>query len=159
MWDKPEVLNRITKAVLAFTVLFALWMAGRALLENRFPFSRITVIGANHVETQRAVRALAPKLTGGFFSMDLNDARLRLETLPWVRRADVRRGWPDQLHVSVEEHEAAAAWNDRATLSTVGEVFAVKPGPGLPRILAPEGIEREVARRYGEFVTALTPSV
>jgi cell division protein FtsQ len=157
MWDKPEVLNRITKVILAFTVLFALWVSGRALLENRFPFSRVTVEGANHADTQRSVRDLATKLAGGFFSMDLNDARLRFETLPWVRRADVRRSWPDQLHITLEEHEPAAAWNDRATLSTLGEVFGVKPAPGLPRILAPEGMEREAARRYGEFVTALTP--
>ncbi|MBI5330838.1 MAG: FtsQ-type POTRA domain-containing protein [Betaproteobacteria bacterium] len=157
MWDKPEVLNRITKAVLAFTLLFALWVAGRAALEQRYPFSQVTVEGAAHSDTQHAVQALLPKLAGGFFSMDLQDARLRLETLPWVRRADVRRAWPDRLFVTLEEHEAAAAWNDRATLSTAGEVFPVRPAANLPRVLAPEGMEREVARRYGEFAQAAAP--
>lgn len=157
MWDNPDALNRLTRLILAATLLFTLWTAGRAALEAWFPFRQITVLGAQHPETRDAVRALAPRLYGGFFSMDLNGVHTAFEQLPWVRKADVRRLWPGRLVVHLEEHRAAASWNDRALLDIYGEVFEGAPWRGVPRFYAPEGMEREVARRYGEFTRIVAP--
>lgn len=157
MWDNPDALNRLTRLILGGTLAFTLWTAGRAGLEDLFPFRQVTVTGAGHAATRQAVQALVPKLPGGFFSMDLAAAQTALERLPWVRRADVRRLWPGRLVVELEEHRAAAAWNDRATLDVHGEVFPVAPQRQLPRIFAADGMEREVARRYGEFSTIVRP--
>jgi hypothetical protein len=142
MWDNPDVLNRITRLILAATLLFTLWTAGRAALEAWFPFREITVVGAQHPETREAVRALAPRLSGGFFSMDLNGVHAAFEQLPWVRNADVRRLWPGRLVVRLEEHRAAAAWNDRALLDIHGEVFEGAVWRGVPRFYAPESSRR-----------------
>ena len=38
MWDNPDALNRLTRLILAATLLFTLWIAGRAALEAWFPF-------------------------------------------------------------------------------------------------------------------------
>jgi hypothetical protein len=43
MWDNPDALNRLTRLILAATLLFTLWIAGRAALEAWFPFRQITV--------------------------------------------------------------------------------------------------------------------
>ncbi len=60
-----------------------------------------------------ALRAFAaPKVAGNFFTLDLAQARAAFEAVPWVRRASVRRVWPNALEVSVEEHRAAALWDD-----------------------------------------------
>jgi len=157
MWDKPESLNRLTRLILVMTLLFAAWIIGRALLEAFFPFRQVELIGARHAETQTETHKLIRSLKGGFFSMDLQQLHTDLEALPWVRHAQVRRLWPGRLAIEVIEHRAAAAWNDRATLNTYGEVFPVQPWTGLPRIYAPEGMELEVARRYGEFAELVAP--
>lgn len=157
MWDKPESLNRLTRLILVMTLLFATWIIGRALLEAFFPFRQVELIGARHAETQTETHKLIRSLQGGFFSMDLQQLHADLEALPWVRHAQVQRLWPGRLVIEVIEHRAAAAWNDRATLNTYGEVFPVQPWTGLPRIYAPEGMELEVARRYGEFADLVTP--
>lgn len=157
MWDNPDALNRLTRLILGLTLVFAVWTAGRAGLEGLFPFRQVTVTGASHAATRQAVKALVPKLPGGFFSMDLAAAQAGLERLPWVRKADVRRLWPGRLVVVLEEHRAAAAWNDRATLDVHGEVFPVAPQRHLPRIFAADGMEREVARRFGEFSATVQP--
>lgn len=157
MWDNPDALNRLTRLILAATLLFTLWIAGRAALEAWFPFRQITVNGAAHPETRQAVRALTPKLSGGFFSMDLDGVHGAFEKLPWVRHAEVRRLWPGRLVVNLEEHRATASWNDRALLDVYGEVFEGVPWRGLPRFYGPEGMEREVARRYGEFAAIVAP--
>ncbi len=152
MWHDPAALGRLTRWILLVTALFTLWVAGRAMLERLYPIRTVVVSGAERADTRAAVRALTPNLSGGFFSMDLAATHAAYARLPWVRRAEVRRVWPGRLDVVLEEHRAAAAWNDRAILNTHGEIFEVAPWDGLPRLYAPEGMEREVARRYAEFV-------
>jgi cell division protein FtsQ len=160
MWNDPVALNRLTRLILVATLLFALWTLGRAAVETLAPFWRVTVVGASQAETRVAAKDTVAKLRGGFFTLDLKSTRAQFERLPWVRRADIRRVWPGRLAIMLEEHRAAAAWNDRALLNTHGEVFAVAAMEkylGLPRLYAPEGTEREVARRYGEFVAQALP--
>ncbi len=157
MWDNPDALNRISRMILLATLVFALWSAGSALLEKVFPFRQISVLGANHADTRTEAWKLTRALQGGFFSIDLQQVHADFVALPWVRQAQIRRLWPGRLVVELTEHQAAAAWNDRATLDTHGEVFPVLPWNGMPRIYAPEGMQIEVARRYGEFAKLVQP--
>jgi cell division protein FtsQ len=157
MWDNPIALNRISKLILAATALFVLWVAGRAILEVSFPFRQITVHGANHAVTRDAIKGQVRQIEGGFFSMDLAAAQARFRSLPWVRRVDVHRVWPGRLVITLEEHRPAAAWNDRASLNDHGEVFPVEPAAQLPRIYAPDGMEKLLSRRYAEFSQIVAP--
>ena len=157
MWDNPDALNRLSRLILLAAALFAVWITGRAVLENMFPFRQVSVIGANHAQTRAEAKQLSGTLAGGFFSMDLHRVHQDFERLPWVREAQVRRLWPGRLVVELHEHRAAAAWNDRVTLDTHGETFPVTPWTGLPRIYAPDGMEHEVARRFGEFSAMVQP--
>jgi cell division protein FtsQ len=157
MWDDPLALNRVTRAILAATALFVLWVAGRAVLEMSFPFRQITIHGAAHAATRNGIQPLVRRMRGGFFSMDLEAVRDGFQTLPWVRRVDVHRVWPGRLVVTLEEHRPYAAWNDRATLNDHGEVFPVEPAPHMPRIYAPDGMEKLVSRRFAEFSQIVSP--
>lgn len=160
MWNDAEALNRLARWILGLTLLFSLWTVGRAAVEKLAPFWRVEVHGAEHQENRQAVQKTLSGLSGGFFSLDLAAAKQAFEAQPWVRRADIHRVWPGQLRVTLEEHRAAAAWNDRALLNTYGEVFqvaAIERYLHLPRVYAPEGTERETARRYGEFTRLAKP--
>ena len=103
-----------------------------------------------------------PRITGTFFTNDLDITRAAFEALPWVRRASVRRMWPDRLVVSIEEHRVLARWNDEEGnrfVSVLGEAFSAQGekslGATLPLLLGPEGSEREVAQRYADFAQRL----
>lgn len=157
MWHNPDALNRLSALLVVLVVVSAVWLGGRALLDQNFPFRQVRVVGISHAETQQGARALVPQLAGGFFSMNLQAVRERFEALPWVRRADVRRLWPGRLEVVIEEHRPAAAWNDRAMLNTFGEVFAVEPRGALPRFYAPDDLAAEVARQYGSYSAIVAP--
>ncbi|MCU0842125.1 MAG: FtsQ-type POTRA domain-containing protein [Thiobacillaceae bacterium] len=157
MWDNPRLLNRISAALFLLAGLAAGAAATRAITEGLFPFRQVTVLGARHTETQRAMTGVVRSLQGGFFTLDLEASRRAFEAVPWVRQATVRRLWPNRLVVQVQEHIPAAAWNGQQMLDTHGELFDVRPWAGLPRIHAPAGMEREVARRLADFQTILTP--
>lgn len=157
MWANPEALNRLTHWLVLVTVIYALLLAARGMADRILPFRGVDILGATQAETQAGARGIVPQLSGSFFAMDLEAARLAFEQLPWVRKATVRKVWPDRLVVELEEHVPAAAWNGEAMLSIHGEVFPVQPPAHLPRIHAPAGMELEVARRYGEFARVLAP--
>ncbi len=117
---------------------------GRLVIESTF--QRVTPI---QVEA-----TIAPALDAGFWSLDLDALRARLEALAWVDSAELRRAWPDTLIVRITEHRAAARWRDEGLLNVRGELFAERPEhgfPELPRLHGPDGSEREVARVYLEL--------
>ncbi|MEM7693958.1 MAG: FtsQ-type POTRA domain-containing protein [Pseudomonadota bacterium] len=57
-----------------------------------------------------AAVGLGPGMT--LLGLDVDEARQKLEALPWVRKATVRKALPGKLIVSLEEAEAFARWND-----------------------------------------------
>ena len=164
MWHDVLALNRLTRFVVMVVLVFAGYTAVRwAANQPMFAIRAITVTSANHgpldhVQTAQVAQFCVPRLTGTLFTNDIEATRAAFEALPWVRRATVRREWPNRLAVTLEEHRALARWNDAGGnrfVSTSGEAFNAPGektiGAALPLLLGPEGAEKEVAIRYGEF--------
>jgi len=101
-------------------------------------------VARNSVSTIRA-NAL-PKLAGSFFTIDLRQAQRAFESVPWVRKAVVRREWPGRIVVQLEEYRPVAQWgqDDEAgkLVSGFGEVFDANLGDvedeHLPTLQGPE---------------------
>ena len=144
-----RLMNAVASAVFVLAAAGAavagvLWLMRSPL----FPIRAIQLDGdlsRNSVPTIRA--NAAPQLAGNFFSFNLQQGRAAFEAVPWVRRAVVRRVWPDRLAVRLEEHRATALWQgeDGADMlvNSYGEVFEANVGDveedGLPTLAGPEG--------------------
>jgi hypothetical protein len=105
------------------------------------------------------------KLTGNFFTLDLQSARQVFESLPWVRHAVVQRVWPNRLEVTLEEHKPAAVWkgdegNDRL-VNTYGEVFEANVGDvdddDLPEFSGDEASAPEMLAMYRRLNPVFAP--
>jgi cell division protein FtsQ len=96
-------------------------------------------------------------LRGNFFTVDLERARSIFEKLPWVRNVSVRRHFPWQLDIGLEEHTALARWNDTELVNSQGEVFLAKDTQVLPDFTGPEDTAPEVTQRYASFGAMLAP--
>ena len=114
---------------------------------DTLPVRHVSVSGDfNYLQPEVLREKLASEVKGGFFSLDLEQLRDELETLPWVYRVALRRGWPDRLHVYFEEQTPIARWREAALLNRYGEIF--KPGlneiqpEGLPQIVGEPGREK-----------------
>lgn len=153
MWDDARQLNAV--AFLLFLVALALfaWAAvAWSVRQPAFAFGQVRIDGAlaraNRAHIEAVIRE---ELKGTFFTMRLDDARARLERVPWVRRVALRRQWPNRLEIAVSEHEPLARWNDNALVNSDGEVFNADYNGELPQFAGPEGTAGEMTARFREF--------
>jgi cell division protein FtsQ len=121
----------------------------------RFPLNTVEITGdLDHIDRPALERRLLPAAVGGFFSVDVAAVADAARDEPWVKRALVRRVWPDKLVVEIVGHRAIARWGRNGLLSDSGEVFAVT-GPlpdDLPALSGPDGAApRRVFADYERF--------
>ncbi len=119
-----RLMNAVATAVFVLAAAGAGIAAWAWLMRSPlFPIRAIQLDGdlaRNSVPTIRA--NAAPRLAGNFFSVDLQVSRAAFESVPWVRRAVVRRVWPDRLVVRLEEHQPAALWGGEDASADATEV-------------------------------------
>jgi cell division protein FtsQ len=131
-----------------------------------FALRAIRVEGDVTRNSLATIRANAlPHLAGNFFTVDLSAAQRAFESVPWVRRAVVRRVWPNRLVVRLEEHQPVALWTaengaDRL-VNRQGEVFEANVGDveddGLPTLQGPDGSSAHVLGLFGRLAPVLAP--
>jgi cell division protein FtsQ len=137
------------------------WLGQWLLAPGNLPLQRVRVDGeVRHTRRETLEQTLKESLDGNFFGLDLAAVRTRVEALPWVSRASVRRVWPATLVVRIHEREALARWGSKALLSPAGEVFqpeAVTIPAGLVQLYGPPDAGPEVAERFQWLRGLLAP--
>lgn len=169
MWHDVRALNASASGVIALVVL-ALLGSGVWWVSQRPMFTLRTVVVTSmdaselaHVNKVTLREGALGRIKGNFFTANLEQVRTAFESVPWVRRATVRREWPDQLIVELEEHQALGTWGeDGRLLSVKGDVFTANLAEAdedheLPEFAGPEGSEKEVLARFGELRTWFAP--
>ena len=167
-WERPELMGLVADLLLVFAAAALTYSAVLAL--SRLPFFPLREVVVENAPSQvsraQIESAARSSLAGNFFTVDLDSVRAALEKQQWVRRASVRRHWPDGIFLSFEEHVAAARWqraSDRQEAQLVndhGELFTVPPEndqQSLPLFAGPEGSAALVLARYHDFSALLGP--
>ncbi len=155
MWDDAQALRKLTNGL--FGVSLALVLFGAVHYAVHLPVFALRTVRLTNVPQRVDVAQVAEvvhnDLRGNFFTVDLERTRKIFEKLPWVRTATVRRHFPWQLDVTLEEQAALASWNGADLVNVQGEVFSAdrtKLG-ALPAFSGPEGSSAELADRYVRF--------
>jgi len=93
----------------------------------------------NGVEKSKENKGLSIFENKGFFNIDVDVIKSRIENMAWVKQASVQRVWPDTLVIEVVEHTPVAYWGGDGLVDDAGKVFRpdAKTYPeGLPRFVA-----------------------
>lgn len=162
-WNSPVLMDLVSDVLLLAGAAALAWAAMLAV--QRLPLSPLRqVVVATPVEQlsrSQIEHAARTGLVGNFFTVNLDHARATFEKLPWVRRAEVRRRWPDSIELTLEEHVAVARWQraegEPQFVNSYGEVFSALPAAEmkLPALSGPEGSAPTVLARYVQFGAAL----
>jgi cell division protein FtsQ len=168
LWQDARALNTIASGLMmaAFVCLVATsiwWLANRQLFDlQSIEVGPVPGRDLEHVSVEALRAASLNQFIGNFFTVDLGRVRQAFEDAPWVRRAEVRRVWPNRLFVGIEEHRPLAQWGDGRFVNTFGELFSVNPDEvdhreSLLEFAGPEGTQGIVTRRYAELKQQLKP--
>nr|AIA15985.1 Cell division protein FtsQ [uncultured bacterium] len=162
MWHDIKTLNAATSTLLGLFALAMLaagfwWLAQRPM----FALKVIRIEGSEsalrYVNPSTVRGTALPRIKGNFFTVNLDTVRTAFESVPWVRKATVRREWPNKLIVTIEEHIPLGTWGDEGRLLSVkGDVFTANLGEaeedgGLLEFAGPAGSEKEVVARFQDF--------
>ncbi len=153
MWDKPRLLNWLANLLYALSVVLMLYAMVFVVVHLPiFPVREVKINGElAHVNREQIKLIVAKHLKGNFFTLDLVKTRDAFQKLPWARDVSVRRRWPDQLEVVIEEHQALARWGNIALVNTHGELFQAATDSELPVFYGPGDGVMEVTKSYGNY--------
>lgn len=125
----------------------------RLLVAVGFGVKRVTVEGQQYATDAAITTALAAGPETLMLAFNTDDAKARLEAVPWIRHAQVMRLLPSTLQVVIEEREPYAIWQNK------GETFVVDAdgvvlAPALPQaypqlpLVVGEGAGKHAAELY-----------
>lgn len=75
-----------------------------------FTLDEILVVGRTETEREAVMQALGVRRGEPILSIDLAEAKQRLEELPWVSGASIERRLPGILYISLSERQPMAIW-------------------------------------------------
>ncbi|MEP9376847.1 cell division protein FtsQ/DivIB [Aquabacter sp. CN5-332] len=122
-----------------------------------FKVKQVNLSGQNHVTPPEILAAAGIKATTSILFIDADATRARLEAMPWISSASVRKLYPDRIDISVVEREAYALWQFNGQIQVIArDGMPIAPYSDDPRyvslpIVVGEGAEKQV----GEIVEAL----
>lgn len=143
---------QLTRSMLLMSLLLA---STSLLAESEIRFVRVEgpFVRVSAEQLRARVAEVADR---GYFAVDLDEVRVAVEKMAWIRKAVVTREWPDTLRVRVEEYEPVAHWNGNQMIDRQGKIFDIgmqDPIRGLPQLSGPDEEFDAIVERY-QFLDA-----
>jgi len=165
LWHRPQLLNLISGVLLLIAVFRLGWVLVATFSKPLFPLNELVLSDPPSQVTKAQLEHVArTAIQGNFFTVKLEEVRLAFEKLPWVRRAEVRRLWPDGIALRLEEHEAVAYWKntgdsggDVRLINRQGEVFTASSDAVMPEFSGPQGSAPSMFEHYEKYSRILRP--
>ncbi|MCG8434495.1 MAG: cell division protein FtsQ/DivIB [Gammaproteobacteria bacterium] len=125
-----------------------------------FKFSSLMIKGEfRHLDPKQIRRMAMPFTENGFMAIDLEGLKNSVESLSWVRKANVRREWPGTLIIEIVEQQPVATWFGDALINANGEIFleeTVGYEGSLPDISGPLGTQSYLLNQFAEIHAELS---
>ena len=161
-------LRLLAGVVVSVAALGAAWGASRSPLLD---VDHVRLTGATHTRSRQIIRTAGTLPGRPMVDLDEAAAAHRIERLPWVADARVKRRWPNTVSIEVRERAPAAsvpaARGGWALVDDHGRVLApVASAPadrpelqGVPPVGAPGTLVAARTRAPLEVARALTPAL
>ena len=109
------------------------WKFFAVSAEMGFTVQDILVVGRHETSRKDLLAALRLARGAPIFSFGLEEARKRVETLPWVATATVERMLPGTVLLHMVEREPLALWQNKGRFALIDQEGAVIRVDGLER--------------------------
>jgi cell division protein FtsQ len=121
-----------------------------------FRIASIALSGERHVSREEILSAAGITGTTSLLFFDVDAARDRLKTNPWIADATVLKLYPDRLQIGIKEREAYALWQQTGRVSVIAQDGTVLEPYVDPRLLRlPLVVGVGAAARAKQFLSLL----
>jgi len=154
-WLKSLAWFSVSASVLSMVA----WGVVTLMSPQTLPLKHIRFSGELVNTTETDLRSVMHQESlGGFFSTDVTQIKTDIQSLPWVRRVQVRRVWPDTLAIKIFEQRAVAQWQESAFLNSYGELFtpATIEAGELVQFAGPEASQKKMLEDYRQMQVSLS---
>lgn len=94
-------------------------IANTVTAELGLAVKNVQISGQKEIRSREVFAALGVRKGASLLTLDADQARKRLNRIPWVARASVRKLYPDTLQVALEEREPFALWQRGKLVSLI----------------------------------------
>lgn len=156
-------MHRVLRSAVLLSILGALLAVTWSLMQEDSPLFRPIqqyelVSEIQHVKPAEIDAVMQRYLGRSFWEVELETIQSELIRLNWASSALVKRSWPDQLYVSIQEQKPVARWGQAGLVNQAGVVFYPNDLTGFNNLVVLEGQLADSAKilvRLSTFQTAL----
>jgi cell division protein FtsQ len=94
----------------------------------------VSLSGQRQVSRDQIFRAAGVTDHSSLLFLDVSEARARLEAMPWISEAQVRKLYPDRLQITITEREPFALWQREGKVSVIAADGTVLSASVEPRL-------------------------
>ncbi len=139
-----------------------IWSWQKLANPQTLPIKSIQITGLyEHVDHAALQQLILPYTEKGFLWADTAALQDRLQQLPWIYNANVKRAWPDKLIINLSEQKPVARMADNKLVNAQGDIFAVDQATipaGLPTFISPLAEQQKLMlQNYQSMNTILAP--
>jgi cell division protein FtsQ len=121
-----------------------------------FRIASIALSGERHVSRDEILSSAGVTGTTSLLFFDVDEARDRLKSNPWIADATVLKLYPDRLQIGIKEREAFALWQQAGRVSVIaGDGTVLEPYVNGRLIRLPLVVGLGAAVRAKEFLARL----
>ncbi len=106
-----------------------------------FGIENVKITGQSETSEVDVLAALDIGTYPSLLTLELDSARERIEALPWVKQATLKKHFPDGLEIEISEREPYALWQHDGVISLIdesGRVITANVGEryaGMPQVV------------------------
>src|SRR6266851_1956632 len=121
-----------------------------------FRIVSIALAGHHHVSREEVLAIAGVTGTASLLFLDVDQARERLKTNPWIADATVLKLYPGELQIGIKEREAFALWQKDRQVSVIADDGTMLEPYVAPRLVQlPLVVGRGAETRAKEFLALL----
>lgn len=140
----------------SFIVISALLVGGAWWTWQQFgagalsskPIRYVKIEGAfQYTSKDRLKEVLGPQMKQGYYQADMDAIHQAIKALPLVDKVDVKRVWPDAVHIKITEQKPVVRWGKSALMNKQGDLLVpdnIEEFKNLPLITGPDGQEKKL---------------
>ena len=149
MFNSLSSLKKISFFIYFLIFIFSTFLIIKTVENANLPIKKIVIAGEfKHIDKEQVDLISNQYIKSNFFKINLNKIRKAFKKLPWVREVSIKRKWPDELKVVIEEHKAIARWGKIGLVNSEGEIFHAASEDKLPMFIGPVEFVGEMTKKY-----------